>query len=89
MPNFEQATFVEVDVTPEEFLDECSDEEIKELVDLLKSDYPEFLDIDERLERRSIGEREFEDTINALHNKWNMLSTEEEETIKNIAKRFL
>lgn len=88
MPTFEQATIVEHEVTPQEFLEECTDSEIEELVDLLKLDYPEFLDRN-FLERRSVGEQEFEAMVNSLHGKWNMLSSEEEETIRAVAKKFL
>lgn len=87
MPTFEQATFVEVDVTPQEFLDECTEEDLTELVHLLKEEYPEYLDSNHHT--RSIGEQEYEAMINALHSKWNMLSSEEEEAIRAVAKRFL
>lgn len=88
MPIFEQATIVENEVTPQEFLDECTQDELDELVNLLKDDYPEYFD-SEQSNKQSVGEQEFETMLNVLHGKWNMLSAEEEESIKNIAKRFL
>jgi hypothetical protein len=43
----------------------------------------DFLDRD-----MSAGEHAFENQLDKLHGKWNMLTKEEEEAIYSIAKRF-
>lgn len=43
---------------------------------------------EENIVFRSVSESQFEDALNKLHDKWNRLSQEEEETIINISKRF-
>lgn len=88
MPIFTENVDFDLQIGPQEFLEQCTDEDIEELVSLLKENHPEYLD-SEYLAQRSVGEQEFEATINALHGKWNMLSSEEEEAIRNVAKRFL
>jgi len=87
MPTFEQSTIVEMDLTPEEFYDECTKEEVEELVELIKEDFPEMFSLQPN--NLHAAESEFELMINALHGKWNMLTTEEEESIRNVAKKFL
>lgn len=85
MPTFNKY----VDVDPEEFLEKCTDENVRELVELIKSEYSGFLGINEQRNRWSIGEQEFESCLYALHGKWNMLTSEEEQIVKSIAKRFV
>ena len=87
MPSFEES--VDVDITPEEFVYECNDEDIKELARILREDYHEIIDPNfYRSQSFSIAEQEYENSINALHGKWNTLTKEEEDTILAIAKRF-
>ena len=86
MPYFEKEAEFEID--PEEYLDQCSGDDIKELVSILKDTYPEYLDAN-YYNSFSVGEQEFENTLNALHGKWNSLTTEEEQLVRSVAKRFL
>lgn len=83
MPSFENS--VDIDITPEEFVYECNDEDIKELARIPREDYPEIV----HPNFYHIAELEYENAINALHRKWNMLTKEEEDAILSIAKRFL
>lgn len=85
MPYFVKDAEFELD--PEEFVEECTEEDIKELVSILKETYPEHLS--PNYYNLSLGEQEFELMINSLHGKWNMLSAEEEEFIRKVAKKFL
>jgi hypothetical protein len=86
MPTFDIDAF---DIDAEEFVTSCSSREIKELIQyLIKEDYIKpnsILDYDTSF---SIPEQDFEDALNKLHGKYRTLSTEEEEIIKTIAKRF-
>jgi len=88
MPEFE--TYVDVDV--DDFLSECSLREKEELIDALVEDgwvvrvstkgvIPE-----ERLP--SIPELEWQEMCNKLSSIRHIISTEDEETIKQILKKF-
>lgn len=88
MPYFEQ----EIDVS--DFLYECGSREIKEIIDSLIDDghLPESVR-SVRMKsnspaQTSAAESEFEDALHKLHGKWNNLTSEEEQTIINISKRF-
>ena len=88
MPYFEYDGEIDVDV--DEFLNACSSNDIKELIQALVEDG--------HLTKSALGgiiannqsasESEFETALNKLHGKWNSLTSEEEEKIINIAKRF-
>lgn len=82
MPEFE----AELDVDPAEYVDCCSDKEKRELVTLLLQQGYGLTT--ESPKGNCISEREFEEHLNALSGKWNLLTLEEEQTIKNVAKRF-
>jgi hypothetical protein len=86
MPTFPLDQF---DIDAEEFITSCSSTEIKELIQyLIDEEYIKpnsTLDYDTSF---SIPEQDFEDALNKLHGKYTTLSTEEEEIIKSIAKRF-
>jgi hypothetical protein len=88
MPNF----YVEdVDIDIDEFVSKCSNSEIEDLIDsLIDSGYlPRSARNNFSLkEPISISESFYEDALDKLHGKWNMLSQEEEQLILNIAKRF-
>jgi hypothetical protein len=79
----------EFDYYPEDYIDDCSYEEVTELASLIKEKYPELITGRGSKNTFSVSENEFESSLDALHNKWNMLTAEEESTIKNIASRFL
>lgn len=80
----------DIDIDIDEFLGECSSNEIDEVIDyLIEYGYiKKNSQISGVYERCSIPEQDFEDALNKLHGKYRTLSTEEEEIIKIIAKRF-
>jgi hypothetical protein len=80
MPTFDSE---EIDITPEDFVDECSSSEIQELVDYLTEQGHI-----KQEEQMCIPESEIEEALNKLHGKYRNLSTEEENIIKKIANRF-
>lgn len=85
MPYFEQ----EIDVS--DFLYECRSKEIKEIIDILidRGHLPESVrGISNSSVQLSVAESEFEDALYKLHGKWNNLTSEEEQTIINISKKF-
>jgi hypothetical protein len=88
MPEFE--TYVDVDV--DDFLSECSPREKEELIDALVEDgwvvrvAPKGVIPEERLP--SIPEIEWQEMCNKLSNIRHMISLEDEETIKQIIKKF-
>jgi len=88
MPEFE--TYVDVDV--DDFLSECSPREKEELIDALVEDgwvvrvAPKGVIPEERLP--SIPEIEWQEMCNKLSTIRHMISFEDEETIKQILKKF-
>lgn len=88
MPEFE--TYVDVDV--DDFWTECSKREKEELIDLLVEDgwvvrtSPKGTKPEDRLP--SILEIEWQDMCNKLSDIRLRISTDDEETIKNILKRY-
>jgi len=80
----------DIDISPDDYIYECSENEIKELISCLKEEG--HLTSDEyepaEFERMGDGERMFEKALHNLHTKWNLLSKEDEETILRISKQF-
>jgi len=76
---------VEIDISVEEFFDEMDDEERREMFEFLIEDGT--LSAVSRT-KISAAENEFETALTKLHGKWNLLSSEEEQIIFKIAKRF-
>lgn len=85
MPTFSSDDF---DIDAEEYITSCSSSEIEELIEYLIQE--EYIKKDSAVDYSglSIPEQDFEDALNKLHGKYRTLSTEEEETVKAIAKRF-
>jgi hypothetical protein len=83
MPTFETE---EIDISPEEFVDNCSPSQIQELVKYLKEQY--YISETEDRSDPCIPESELEEALDKLHGKYRNLSTEEENIIKKIANRF-
>jgi hypothetical protein len=81
MPEFT----TEIDIDPEEFLENCHSRDIKKVLEWL--DYGGYLKAPSK-ESISVAELEYESALDKLHSKWNCLTEDEERTIKNIAKRF-
>lgn len=81
---------VDIDIDIDEFLQSCSRWEIKDVIRYLKSN--NFISEDNQdvfnLKPLSPTEQEFETALRKLHNRWNMLSHEDEEKILTIAKKL-
>ncbi len=90
MPTFTQEVEVNIDV--EEFIDNCSQYNkewlIKLLIEegLIKSDSK--INESSKQYNYSIAEAQFEEALNKLSGKWNMLTSEEEQLIIKLASRF-
>ena len=88
MPSFNPDDF---DVDVDDFLDECSESDIRDIIDyLIENDYisSEHKHSFKNDSNICAAESMFEDEISKLHNNWNRLTAEEEQTILNITKRF-
>jgi hypothetical protein len=78
-------------ISVEEFLDACRSKEIDDLIQGLINDghlLNNARHISNAKEFNSPSESFYEDALDKLHGKWNMLSQEEEQLILNIANRF-
>ena len=77
-----------VDIEPKEFVDNCSDGEIEELVDILiEEGYLDGIPVTSDRHHNLLDE-EWANTIGKLKNSRLLLSNEDEETIKRIASKF-
>ena len=80
------------DVLVHEFLSNCDSSDITDIIDTLITDG--HIKSNQRLSKTSgsnglsAPEQIFEEALDKLHGKWNMLSKEEEEMIMALAKRF-
>jgi len=85
MPSFSQDYF-EIDV--DEFLSQCSQREIEEVIECLKEDgHLKHTDIDS-VRPTSPMEEFFEANLNKLHGSYHMLGTDDIDTIQKIANRI-
>jgi ribosomal protein S8 len=77
-----------VDIEPKEFVDNCSSQEIEELVDILiEEGYLDGVPVTSERHHNLLDE-EWAKTISKLNRSRLLLSNEEEILIKNIANRF-
>lgn len=90
MPRFYQyvETEVDVDINIDEFLNECDSDDIKTLVKTLKEDGWLKNEIFFEDETQTIQESEMKENLTKIFNNRFLLSSEEEEFIKKISKRF-
>ena len=79
-------TEIDVDVNVKDFLEDCSDYEIDEIIQWLKN--KNYLKGSSIIDQVSVAESEFIEALDKIYTKWNVLSTEETELIINISKRF-
>ena len=90
MPYFDYDGDINIDV--DDFLSACGSSEIKELIEALVEDghLPQSVlhTIGDNNTNVGIAESEFEDALDKLHGKWNVLNKDEEEIIVKISKRF-
>ena len=79
---------INVDIDVDDILWDLRDSEKQYIVDELYEDgfTPKGMESDNSLV--SVAESFFNESLDKLKGKWNMLSAEEEQTIINIAKRF-
>ncbi len=80
----------DIDIDADEFISACNDREKEELIDALiatgylkrdcREDFKDY--------NYSVSEAHFVEAIDKLRNKWNMITSEEEELILKIANRF-
>jgi hypothetical protein len=82
----------ELDIYADEFLSACNDHDKEEIIDILIEE--EYLKKDCRLNQQSkkynysISEANFEESLDKLRGRWNMLTSEEEQLIIKLASRF-
>lgn len=89
MPKFYQQSETYIDVDVDEYLSNCNTKETEELIDALIEDG--YLKKDCRVndyEVYSPSESFYQEALEKLNSKWNMLTQEEEELIIKIANRF-
>ncbi len=85
MPEFESY----IDIEPYEFIDNCSEREIQELIEsLVDSGYISRTSISTPDDKKSVLDLEWDEIMDKLIENRVMLSNEEEEIIRNISKRF-
>lgn len=85
MPYF---TPEDLDIDVDEFLSSCDSSEIKEVINYLVENgdiAPERLS---KAREMSVGESFYVEAIEKLADKYHMLTTEEEQIIINLSKRF-
>lgn len=79
----------DLDIEVDEFLENCSTKEIKEVIDWLEEEgHLEHEHGFNITGRESINERMFLDSLFKIKDNWMGLSKEEEDIILNISKRF-
>ena len=78
--------YLEIEVN--DFLSSCRTEDIDELVEALIEDGYLNKNSKQNYQSCSPGELEFQNAINKLNGKWNMLTEDEERAIIKIASRF-
>lgn len=82
----------DIDIDVDEFLNGCSRREKEEIIDILIEE--EWIKKDARLQvpskqyNYSIAEADFEQALEKLKGKWNMLTSEEEQIVIKLASRF-
>ena len=89
MPKFYQQEEFNVNIEVDEFLDRCNSSEIDEVIDYLIDTG----NIDKKCrgvdyEVYNPSESVYQEALDKLNGKWNMLTKEEEELILKIANRF-
>jgi hypothetical protein len=85
MPTFNES--VDVDIEPHEYLENCTDRELKELYNSLVEDY----DMEREQETedvRSEGQRKFNRHLNTLKENWISISKEDAQIIEVLGKKY-
>jgi len=79
----------ELEIDPDDFLSACTSYEIKELIKALIEDGHINDPYVERKDNISVTEKSFSECLDKLSANYLQLTLEEEEAIRNIAKRLL
>jgi len=81
--------YIEVDIDVDNFLNECGYSEITYVIEWLQNHgHLEKEEATKASNRVSIPEQEFQDALDVLYDKWNMMNNEETDLIINISKRY-
>jgi hypothetical protein len=86
----EFSSSIEIDIEPSEFVDNCSRSEIKELIEILVNEghLPKSV-----LRKLNISysplEEEFSDKLDELSKKYHSISSEDEEILNKIFKKYI
>lgn len=88
MPYFDYDGDINLDV--DDFLSACNSGDIKELIEALVDEghLPKAVLHNFSTSPMGVSEIEFEESLDRLRGKWNLLTKEEEELIVKISKRF-
>jgi hypothetical protein len=86
MPEFSS----DIDIEPSEFIDNCSKREIKELIEILVDDghLPKSV-LRKSNTSYSRLEEEFSDKLDELSKKYHSISSEDEEILNKIFKKYI
>jgi hypothetical protein len=79
----------EIELDPDDFLSACNSREIKELIQALVDDGHINDPYVKRRDNVSMNEESFNECLDKITNNYLQLTHEEEEVIRNIAKRLL
>jgi ribosomal protein S8 len=86
MPDFDYDGYVDIDV--DDFIRACNSREIEEVIDeLIEGGYIKSSQVI-HVSQKTVAEQIFQEALQKLDGKWNLLTKEEEEIITNISKRF-
>lgn len=87
MPKF---SVKDINISVDDFISKCDDDDINEIIKkLIEDDYlPRSVIRYAGLPGTNATEDSFEEHLNAIHGKWNMLSMSEEDVIMTIGKKF-
>jgi len=79
-----------IDIDVDEFIAACNGRDIEQLIDALidSGDLKQDCREDFKDYNYSISEAHFVEAVDKLRSRWNMLTSEEEETILKIVNRF-
>lgn len=86
MPHFYKDVEAEINLSVDEFIEECSEKDINEFVDTLKATNRWIILNSDK--RNSLPEIEFNETLTKIYQNRLQLTSEEDELLKKIASRF-
>jgi hypothetical protein len=78
----------DVDISPDRFLEECSNKELKETFQILKDGYGYGLPDEDDEPVRSETQRQFNHNLQSLKNNWLSVCKEDAEIINILGKKY-